>query len=348
VDAPVGPPRVPELAELETLVVHGRTLAGLGFEARVVARIAVREQSLPVWAVSLGNPDRRCPAVGFFGGVHGLERIGAGVVLAWMQHLLARASWDSALRSLLERVRMLAMPVVNPGGLLLGTRANPDGVDLMRNAPVDADARVPWLIGGQRHASWLPWYRGPRDAPMAGEAQALCAFVEAECAGRPLAMAIDCHSGFGMRDRIWFPHACTRTPTRVLPELHALTALYEGCQPHHPYRFEPQSAQYLAHGDLWDHLHRRLDAPTHPFLPMTLEMGSWLWVRKNLRQIVHRDGLFNPADGHRHHRVLRRHQPWFDFLLHAAASHAEWLPVSERRTVHASAAFARWYPAVHG
>jgi len=57
-----------------------------------------------------------------------------------------------------------------------------------------------------------------------------------------------------MRDRIWLPHACTRTPTRVLPELHALTVLYEACQPHHPYRFEPQSAQYLAHGDLWDHL----------------------------------------------------------------------------------------------
>ena len=48
-----------------------------------------------------------------------------------------------------------------------------------------------------------------------------------------------------MRDRIWLPHACTRTPTRVLPELHALTVLYEACQPHHPYRFEPQSAQYL-------------------------------------------------------------------------------------------------------
>jgi hypothetical protein len=81
---------------------------------------------------------------------------------------------------------------------------------------------------------------------------------------------------------------------------------------------------------------------------MTLEMGSWLWVRKNLRQVVHRDGLFNPAGGHRHHRVLRRHQPWFDFLLHAAASHAEWLPFAERRTAHASAAHARWYPAIHG
>lgn len=47
--------------------------------------------------------------------------------------------------------------------------------------------------------------------------------------------------------------------------------------------FEPQSQQYLTHGDLWDHLYLRAltGHPGHLFLPLTLEMGSWLWVKKN-------------------------------------------------------------------
>ena len=73
---------------------------------------------------------------------------------------------------------------------------------------------------------------------------------------------------------------------------------------HHRYVFEPQSLQYLAHGDLWDHLY--LQALQRPpiapgpagslpvFLPLTLEMGSWLWVRKNPRQMFSRRGIFNP------------------------------------------------------
>lgn len=99
----------------------------------------------------------------------------------------------------------------------------------------------------------------------------------------------------------------------------------------------------MTHGDLWDYLHRRIDGERSPFLPMTLEMGSWLWVRKNVRQLLRRDGLFNPSLGHRHSRVLRRHLPWFDFLLRAADSHARWLPSGEMLETHRSAALARWY-----
>ena len=39
-------------------------------------------------AITLGNRDRRCPAVGYFGGVHGLERIGAAVVLTYLRSLV--------------------------------------------------------------------------------------------------------------------------------------------------------------------------------------------------------------------------------------------------------------------
>lgn len=329
------------LAGLHELIRRGERLTGIGFSAEVVAQVDVSRHSLPVWALTLGNPDRSLPAIGFFGGVHGIERIGASVVLAFLHHLLERAAWDRALRALLQRTRLVLMPVVNPGGLMQRTRCNPDGIDLMRNAPIEADGRAHWLVGGQRTWPSLPWYRGKHG--LAAEAAAVCRVVEREFAGRPLSIIVDCHSGYGMRDRIWLPHACTHSPTRVLPELHALTDLFERSHPNHPYRFEPQSSQYLTHGDLWDYLHRQVDCETTPFLPMTLEMGSWLWARKNLRQLLSRDGLFNPSRGHRHERVLRRHLPWFDFLLHAADSHAKWLPIGEARKAHRRAALSRWY-----
>ena len=209
--------------------------------------------SLPhVQAITLGNASLHVPAAGFFGGVHGLERIGAEVVIAYLQSLVTRMRWDSTLHRQLESVRLVFMPLVNPGGMLRGTRANPAGVDLNRNAPVDADDRVPWLVGGQRASPNLPWYRGAAGTPMQPEAQALCNLVRDELLSRPFSIAIDCHSGFGTRDRLWFPYAHTRAPVRHLAEMHALQDIFGRAHPQHRYIIEPQSSQYLAHGDLWD------------------------------------------------------------------------------------------------
>jgi hypothetical protein len=280
--------------------------------------------------------------VGFFGGVHGLERIGAEVVIAYLAHLVARLRWDEALHRQLESLRMVFMPLVNPGGLARGTRANPAGVDLMRNAPVDAREAVPHLLGGQRFSARLPWYRGPSGAPMQPEAAALCNVVERELLSRPFAVAIDCHSGFGLADRLWFPFAHTSTPIETLPELHALKQLLDEAHPQHRYVFEPQSRQYLAHGDLWDYLVLRA-AATSTFLPLTLEMGSWIWVRKNPRQLFSRQGIFNPLIEHRRSRVLRRHLVWLDFVARAAASCTRWLPVGVEREQHRAEALALWY-----
>ncbi len=79
------------------------------------------------------------------------------------------------------------------------------------------------------------------------------------------------------------------------------------------------------------------------FLPLTLEMGSWLWVRKNPRQVFTRLGLFNPVIAHREQRVLRRHLPLLDFVVRAAASHGRWLPAGPDREAHRRQALARWY-----
>lgn len=333
---------LPELQALEQLIERGRS----HLQARVVHNVCVPAgPRLPVYAITLGNPDPDVPAVGYFGGVHGLERIGAEVVIAFLQNIVTRLPWDTSLHRLLERVRLVFMPIVNPGGMWAATRANPRGVDLMRNAPVEAREKVPYLMGGQRLSAGLPWYRGRLSDPLEAESQALCAVVHGELLSHPFSIALDCHSGFGIRDRLWFPFAHTRQPITHLAEMHALTTIFEQAHSAHPYIIEPQSAQYLTHGDLWDHLYlQACDDPSRTFLPLTLEMGSWLWIKKNPRQLFSRKGIFNPLIDHRQQRVLRRHLALLDFLSRAASSHTHWAPASEQREQRHAEALADWYP----
>ena len=333
-----------QFVELERLLSRGRA----HFDTRVEAEAVVGSQRLPIYSVALGNPAPELPAVGFFGGVHGLERIGSEVVIAYLKSLLERLQWDQLLHHELDSLRLVFMPLVNPGGLLLGTRANPFGVDLMRNAPLDASDTVPFLIGGQRYSRALPWYRGALGAPMEAEARALCAVVERELLPRRFSLALDCHSGFGLADRIWFPFACSSRPIRHLAEIAALGRLYDQSYENHRYLLEPQSSQYCAHGDLWDYLYLQANPPGAPrgeriFLPLTLEMGSWRWVKKNPRQLFSRHGIFNPHVEHRLQRVLRRHIGWMEFLCRAANSWQRWVPLGAERERREAAAWHRWY-----
>jgi hypothetical protein len=338
----VRPTPLPETEELLRLVDEGAPYLSL----RSVGQVQEGDQCWPLHVVSLGSQAADAPAIGLFGGVHGLERIGAEVVLAFLRSLVQRLPWDDTLHHLLAGLRLVFMPLVNPGGLWRGTRANPQGVDLMRNAPVDALAPVPWLVGGQRISASLPWYRGREGAAMEVESAALCRVVQDELLSRPFSLAVDCHSGFGLTDRIWFPYAHTARPIEHLPELHALAEVMDRALLHHRYVFEPQSRMYLAHGDLWDHLYRqsRRLQPAPVFLPLTLEMGSWLWVRKNPRQMFSRHGIFNPLIAHRQQRVLRRHIAWLDLMSRLALGHAHWRPVgAAARALHHEQALTRWY-----
>jgi Zinc carboxypeptidase len=332
-------PPLPEIDELPRLLEEGQP----HLQARTLCEVQTGGQCFPVQVFTLGTSDPQAPVVGFFGGVHGLERIGAEVVMAYLTSLVHRLRWDRLLHQQLESLRMVFMPLVNPGGLWLGTRANPQGIDLMRNAPVDATEPVPWLIGGQRISPTLPWYRGPAGQAMAPEAQALVQVVQQELLARPFSLALDCHSGFGSLDRIWFPYAHTRRPLEHLAQVHALHRVFAQTHAHHRYVFEPQSLQYLAHGDLWDHLYlQSLHHADRLFLPLTLEMGSWLWVRKNPRQLFSRYGIFNPLIAHRRQRVLRRHVALLDFMARAACSHMNWLPSAQQLAAEHAAALAHW------
>lgn len=333
--------KLPEMFELERIIVDG---ARYGLETRVMCEAEAGKTKLPVYALAIGNPSPDVPAVGFFGGIHGLERIGTQILLVFLRSLMARLKWDQMLHRQLELVRLVFMPLVNPGGMWDNTRCNPNGVDLMRNAPLDAIDKVPFMLGGQRYSARLPWFRGSRDA-MECESQAVCRVVDEELLSRSFSLALDCHSGFGLRDRIWFPHAHTSVPIPHLPDISALEDLFSQTYPNHNYLFEPQSRQYLTHGDLWDYLYLRSETQgKRIFLPLTLEMGSWLWVKKNPRQVFSRQGLFNPVPGHRLQRVLRKHSVWLDFLARAACGNQRWLPVGAERIQHHERAFARWYP----
>lgn len=333
---------LPELVELNRLLDQ----APAALSVRVAHTVQEGGEALPIHVLTLGNPDPTLPAIGYFGGVHGLERIGTHVLLVYLRGLLNRLRWDPLLHRQLEMLRMVFVPLVNPGGMWRNTRCNPSGVDLMRNAPLDAQEPVPFFLGGQRLSPNLPWYRGLPDAPMQPESQVMAQVVADELTPRRFSLALDCHSGFGARDRIWFPFAHTTSPFPRMPEIHALKEMFEQTYPTHNYVIEPQSRQYLTHGDLWDHFYLCAQADgcgERVFLPLTLEMGSWLWVKKNPRQLFSRQGLFNPRPGHRLHRILRRHLLWLDFLARAACGAEQWLPEGRARLRHKKLGMVEWF-----
>ena len=304
---------------------------------------ALLRSHFPVFTATIGASDPHAPAVGFFGGIHGLERIGSQVVLHYMRALFFRLEWDELLHRQLEKIRLVFMPIVNPWGMWAHKRSNPNGVDLMRNAPQRAEGGVPFLAGGQTLSRLLPWYCGQAGAAMQIESAALLQVVREQLASRPFSLALDCHSGYGFANSIWFPYAKTRRLMPHLPEMFVLKTMLEESMPHHDYSFEPQSNQYLLHGDLWDHAYDQ-SAPENVFLPMTLELGSWLWIRKNPRQIFSRHGIFNPIKAHRIKRVLRQHVDLLDFLTRAAFAAPRWLPQAEQRIALQQLAMAYWRP----
>lgn len=315
------------------------------YRARVLTEIDCRNERLPIYSFELGSRDPRQPTVVFLGGVHGVERIGTQVLLSYMHTLFQQLQWDDTLNAMLENLRVVFIPLVNPGGMLLKRRANPRGVDLMRNAPLDAEGKVSFMLGGHRVSRKLPWYRGRKSVEMEAESCAIRREIAAITEQTEFLITLDCHSGFGRIDRIWFPFAYTPDPFDNIGEMFALRLLFRRTHPNFSfYRIEPQSHQYTTHGDLWDYLYLSTRGRRKgTFLPLTLEMGSWMWVKKNPKQIFGALGMFNPMMPHRQERVLRRHQTFFEFLLRAARANREWLPPAEEKRDWMHRAIEYWY-----
>lgn len=316
-----------ELLELDQLIEQ------LGDRARVRTLLTpvFHGFEFPIQALSLGTPEPNVPVLLCVAGVHGLERIGCQVVLAFLEMLTCAGRWDRSLLKMLESVRLVFLPVVNPVGIHIHRRSNGNGVDLMRNAPVNAVQRESRLkiYRGHRLSRHLPWYRGSREA-MELEAQALCDWVQEETRGSQRVMAVDVHSGFFGADRLWFPYARTHTLFPHIAEALALKRLLDETYPRNRYVVEPQATQYTTHGDLWDYIYDTY-CQAHPqgaFLPFTLELGASSWLKKSWR-VFDKAAFFHPQAPHRTERVLRRHVSLFEFLARALYSWEGWAPREE-------------------
>lgn len=330
--------RLPELRQLEDLLDRSK------FHINQEVCISVQDKVLPIYSIEARPFQAGLPTLILTAGVHGIERIGSQVLLAYMDMLASRSPWDNVVQHQLEALNIVFVPIVNPGGMYLNTRANPKGVDLMRNSPIEAENKPPLFGGGQRWSSRLPWYCGDAEQGLEVENQALLNVVERYARQSPFTISLDCHSGFGLRDQLWFPYAYRKRPIAVLDKLYALKLLFDRTYPHHDYVFEPQSLSYITHGDLWDYIYKRhKHANDSVFLPLTLEMGSWNWVKKHPIQLMSFTGLFNPVVPHRQRRVLRRHLMLFDFLCSAAIAHKKWIPKKKQQRHMFQAAHQYWY-----
>lgn len=331
----------PELAQLEEII----TQLGDRAQVEVMERIAYQDRHFPIYCITLGSQRPDVPVIAYFGGVHGLEKIGSEVLLAYLQTIVQLLDWDKEFAARLEKSRLVFMPIVNPVGVFRGTRSNAHGVDLMRNAPIEGVGKIK-LYSGHHISPRLPWYRGDQ-TQMEKEAQALCQVVRQQLSRSSLTIAVDLHSGFGIHDRVWFPYASCKKPFASLAEAYALKKLFEQCYPHHFYKIEPMSHEYVISGDLWDYLYDEFLQQANNnavFMPLTLEMGSWLWLRKSPMHLFLRHGLFHPVLPHRQQRIMRRHLILFDFLYRAVLYPQKWSGLQPaQRQAFEQQALQLWY-----
>lgn len=331
---------LPEVLLLERLLRQFSDLIHLTIEHT----FTWQNQALPIYTITLGNTRSQLPTVLFTAGMHGIERVGSQVLIAWLQSLLERLRWDKSLRASLQEMQLVIMPILNPVGMYCNRRSNGNHIDLNRNAPIDAEGRTPLLGGGHRISPLIPWYRGQKGTSMEVENLVLERVIQRQITSHPLALVLDLHSGFGTRDRLWFPYAYRRKAIGNISSYMALKLLWERCFPYHSYIFEPQSQHYLSHGDVWDYFYLQAKHETDcHFIPLTLEMGSWAWVKKRPRQLFNMAGLFNPQVKHRHSRVMRRHVQLLNFLLSASQNHEHWLPDDKQKILLTQAAKNIWY-----
>lgn len=310
-----------------------------------LAQINYKNEIFPIFSFTIGSQAPEAPTFFITGGIHGLERVGAQLAWSLLKSTLDRLAWDQSLQELFTKIRLVVIPLVNPVGYYKFKRSNGNNVDLMRNSPVSAIDQTPFLLGGQSYSQKLPWYQGNLNQ-LEIENQALHDKFLQTCSKSKCIISIDFHSGFGMKDRIWFPFSYTKTPYDRMPEMNAFTRLFEETHPYHVYKIEPQSKGYLLNGDIWDYLFLKLkkENPEAVFLPLTLEMGSWAWVRKNPLQVFSKHGIFNPTKAHRLKRTYRRHHLLFDFLLKALYSNSIWANLDPLiRQKHYNLGMERWY-----
>lgn len=326
---------LPEIIQIEQLLAEFPKIA----TGQVLGHVGHQQKQFPIYQIAVGSKNPQAPVLALTGGVHGLERIGAQVVISMLSSVLRMQLWDESLQEILSKIRLIFIPTVNPWGIYHRRRSNAAGVDLMRNSPVQGEGDVPWLVGGHHYSSRLPWYRGTE---FQEESKLVLASLKNEMKDTAFAWTLDVHSGFGLQDQLWFPFAKSTTPFPDVAEVYRFKSFFDSAHPYHFYKIEPQT--YRTHGDLWDYAYSEFRTPERFFLPLTLELGSWLWVKKNPLQIFSREGLFHPLKPHRHRRILRRHWTLFDFMIRMTNSYKNWAVLDPQEKEKAqNLAMELWY-----
>jgi predicted deacylase len=315
------------LQELEGIVDYSLQDNSL-VRMNLVSEVMYHGRTYPLYSFVIGTEDVRAPTIALIGGVHGLERIGSLVVINYLKSIIHQLSWDIEFRSRLNHFRIVAMPIVNPYGVENFRRSNGNGVDLMRNSPIEAVKDSTYKIyRGHNISNCLPWFRGDPNN-MEIESKALIYLMEKELFPSKCALSLDFHSGFGVLDRLWYPYAKSNEPFSYINEAKNISQLFDQTHPYHVYKIESQSSSYTTHGDLWDHMMERYLNRTNKsegiFIPWTLEMGSWNWLRKNPIQIFNRQGVFNPMVKHRFDRTMRRHFMLIQFFTQLVMNRSAW------------------------
>lgn len=312
-----------------------------------------RNESLPLWALRLKGEQAQIdsPTLTLVSGVHGNELIGVQTVIALLESLLARLQWDESLNESIKKINLVVVPFYNPIGIKQGQRANARGVDLMRNNPTDLQKSPSHLLNlyqGQSFNAQWPWYQGDWSQPEP-ENQSFYQLFQHWMRPAQVLISLDFHSGFGWQDQLWFPYAGQKYPFSQLADLYQFFKLFESSYPNHFYKIEPTGLNYQIQGDLWDYLYNQfhksnLRSSAAVYLPLTLEMGSWLWVKKNPIQLLSKNGLFNPMPNHRRQRVLRRHLTFFDFIIKALSNNKAWVTLNKARPADVwNQGLERWY-----
>jgi hypothetical protein len=313
---------LPELFEVERLIHEYQGI----LHSEKLGEVSNGKFSFPIYGLSLGSTDPKAPVFGLFGGVHGLERIGTHVLLSFLKTLLFRMEWEKDWEAFFSKCRLITIPIINPMGMALMKRSNGNNIDLMRNSPLEASGKIVPLLSGHRLSPLLPWYRGKAEDAPEKEIQAVYDFCQKIFFQSQKIITLDIHSGFGFKDRLWYPWSSYTTPFPLEPQVLKLKNLLDKTYPYHVYQVEHQSINYSNHGDLWDWIYMDYlkSSPEAHYLPLTLELGSWMWVKKNLWQVFSWEGMFNPVKRHRYARTMRRHNHLLEFLLKATYYHDSW------------------------
>ncbi|MBC8132939.1 MAG: succinylglutamate desuccinylase/aspartoacylase family protein [Deltaproteobacteria bacterium] len=225
------------------------------------AAVGLSVEGRPLWRFDLGLRDAAAPTILLTALVHGVEVIGSVALLEAVSAVVARND------SLLDRARLVLMPIVNPDALAANMdrlktgrrayqRCNARGVDLNRNFPPvqrQGSSKSASRAGLARWhpmagSSWRlsPYFRGPH--PLSEPESRAVRDVAVETTPR---LSLGFHS-FG--DLLLYPWAHSRQPNPRAAHYARLARVFLNGMPHATYRFRQAIDWYPIVGDLDDWL----------------------------------------------------------------------------------------------